>query len=136
MATGIVCPLVDRKPRVFAEIRANHWTTPADTTVAMADVRRLGGRLCALPEDFELHPRVAKIVEDRRMMAVGAMPVVIEDDVLIGGNCGIYEGTLVRARAVLGAGTILTRSTCSSTSVTATNTCRSSTSRTGRRTSR
>ena len=42
---------------------------------------------------------------------VNAAPVIIEDDALIGGNCGIYEGTLVRARAVLGAGTILTRST-------------------------
>jgi len=42
---------------------------------------------------------------------VNAAPVIIEDDVLIGGNCGIYEGTLVRSRAVLGAGTILTRST-------------------------
>ncbi len=42
---------------------------------------------------------------------INAAPVVIEDDVLIGGNCGVYEGTLVRARAVLGAGTILTRST-------------------------
>ena len=42
---------------------------------------------------------------------INAAPVIIEDDVLIGGNCGIYEGTLVRARAVLGAGTILTRST-------------------------
>jgi 2,3,4,5-tetrahydropyridine-2,6-dicarboxylate N-succinyltransferase len=42
---------------------------------------------------------------------INASPVIIEDDVLIGGNCGVYEGTLVRARAVLGAGTILTRST-------------------------
>ncbi|MGB0009456.1 MAG: 2,3,4,5-tetrahydropyridine-2,6-dicarboxylate N-succinyltransferase [Candidatus Sulfotelmatobacter sp.] len=42
---------------------------------------------------------------------VNAAPVIIEDDVLIGGNCGIYEGTLIRARAVLGAGTIFTRST-------------------------
>ena len=42
---------------------------------------------------------------------VNAAPVIIEDDVLVGGNCGIYEGTLVRSRAVLGAGTILTRST-------------------------
>jgi 2,3,4,5-tetrahydropyridine-2,6-dicarboxylate N-succinyltransferase len=42
---------------------------------------------------------------------VNAEPVVIEDDVLVGGNCGVYEGTWVRARAVLGAGTILTRST-------------------------
>jgi 2,3,4,5-tetrahydropyridine-2,6-dicarboxylate N-succinyltransferase len=42
---------------------------------------------------------------------VNAAPVVIEDDVLVGGNCGVYEGTLVRRRAVLGAGTILTRGT-------------------------
>jgi 2,3,4,5-tetrahydropyridine-2-carboxylate N-succinyltransferase len=42
---------------------------------------------------------------------VNAAPVIIEDDVLVGGNCGVYEGTWVRARAVLGAGTILTRST-------------------------
>ena len=42
---------------------------------------------------------------------VNASPVVIEDDVLVGGNCGIYEGTQVRSRAVLGAGTVLTRST-------------------------
>ena len=42
---------------------------------------------------------------------VNASPVIIEDDVLVGGNCGVYEGTLVRAKAVLGAGTILTRST-------------------------
>ncbi len=42
---------------------------------------------------------------------INASPVIIEDDVLVGGNCGIFEGTLVRARAVLGAGTILTRST-------------------------
>ena len=42
---------------------------------------------------------------------VGAMPVIIEDDVLVGGNCGVYEGTLVKRRAVLGTGTILNRST-------------------------
>jgi 2,3,4,5-tetrahydropyridine-2-carboxylate N-succinyltransferase len=42
---------------------------------------------------------------------VGASPVIIEDDVLVGGNCGVYEGTQVRSGAVLGAGTILTRAT-------------------------
>jgi len=42
---------------------------------------------------------------------VNATPVIIEDDVLVGGNCGVYEGTQVRSGAVLGAGTILTRST-------------------------
>jgi len=42
---------------------------------------------------------------------IGAVPVVIEDDVLVGGGCGVYEGTIVRERAVLAAGTILTGST-------------------------
>jgi 2,3,4,5-tetrahydropyridine-2-carboxylate N-succinyltransferase len=42
---------------------------------------------------------------------VGAVPVIIEDDVLVGGNCGVYEGTIVRAGAVLASGTILTGST-------------------------
>ncbi len=39
---------------------------------------------------------------------VGALPVIIEDQVLVGGNCGVYEGTMVGRRAVLGAGVILT----------------------------
>ena len=42
---------------------------------------------------------------------VGALPVIIEDDVLVGGNCGVYEGAIVKRRAVLASGTILTGST-------------------------
>jgi 2,3,4,5-tetrahydropyridine-2,6-dicarboxylate N-succinyltransferase len=42
---------------------------------------------------------------------VGALPVVVEDDVLVGGNAGIYEGTVVKARAVIAAGVVLTAST-------------------------
>jgi 2,3,4,5-tetrahydropyridine-2-carboxylate N-succinyltransferase len=42
---------------------------------------------------------------------VNASPVIIEDDVLVGGNCGVYEGTVVRKGAVLASGTILTRGT-------------------------
>jgi 2,3,4,5-tetrahydropyridine-2-carboxylate N-succinyltransferase len=42
---------------------------------------------------------------------VGGLPVIIEDDVIVGGNCGIYEGTIVRGRAVIGAGVVLTGST-------------------------
>jgi 2,3,4,5-tetrahydropyridine-2-carboxylate N-succinyltransferase len=42
---------------------------------------------------------------------VGALPVIVEDEVLIGGNCGVYEGAVVKKRAVLGTGTILNRST-------------------------
>jgi 2,3,4,5-tetrahydropyridine-2-carboxylate N-succinyltransferase len=42
---------------------------------------------------------------------IGALPVIIEDDVLIGGNCGVYEGTIVKKRTVLASGVILTAST-------------------------
>jgi 2,3,4,5-tetrahydropyridine-2-carboxylate N-succinyltransferase len=42
---------------------------------------------------------------------VGALPVIVEDDALIGGNTGIYEGAVIRSRAVIGAGTVLTGST-------------------------
>ena len=41
----------------------------------------------------------------------GAMPVILGDDVIVGGNCGVYEGTIVRERAVLASGTIITGST-------------------------
>jgi 2,3,4,5-tetrahydropyridine-2,6-dicarboxylate N-succinyltransferase len=41
---------------------------------------------------------------------IGSMPVIIEDEVLVGGNCGVYEGTIVRRGAILGAGTIVTGS--------------------------
>jgi 2,3,4,5-tetrahydropyridine-2-carboxylate N-succinyltransferase len=42
---------------------------------------------------------------------INASPVVVEDEAMVGGNCGVYEGTIVRARAVLAAGVILTRGT-------------------------
>jgi 2,3,4,5-tetrahydropyridine-2-carboxylate N-succinyltransferase len=42
---------------------------------------------------------------------IGELPVIIEDDVLVGGNCGVYEGTIVRERAVLASGTIITGGT-------------------------
>jgi len=42
---------------------------------------------------------------------VGALPVIIEDEVLVGGNCGVYEGAVVKRRAVLGTGAVLNRST-------------------------
>jgi 2,3,4,5-tetrahydropyridine-2,6-dicarboxylate N-succinyltransferase len=42
---------------------------------------------------------------------VGALPVIVEDEVLVGGNCGVYEGTIVRAGAILAAGVILTGAT-------------------------
>jgi 2,3,4,5-tetrahydropyridine-2-carboxylate N-succinyltransferase len=42
---------------------------------------------------------------------VGALPVIVEDEVLVGGNCGVYEGAIVRRRAVLASGTVITGST-------------------------
>jgi 2,3,4,5-tetrahydropyridine-2-carboxylate N-succinyltransferase len=42
---------------------------------------------------------------------VGAVPVIIEDDVLVGGNCGVYEGAIIKRRSVLAAGTVITGST-------------------------
>jgi 2,3,4,5-tetrahydropyridine-2,6-dicarboxylate N-succinyltransferase len=42
---------------------------------------------------------------------VGALPVIVEDDVLVGGNCGVYEGAIVKRRSVLAAGTVITGST-------------------------
>src|SRR5437667_9640946 len=51
-------------------------------------------------------PQIGGVLEP-----VGNIPVVIEDDVVVGGNCGVYEGTIVRGRAVIGAGVVLTGST-------------------------
>src|SRR5690242_7603606 len=42
---------------------------------------------------------------------VGAMPVIVENNVMVGGNCGVYEGTIVRQKSVLAAGVVLTRGT-------------------------
>jgi 2,3,4,5-tetrahydropyridine-2,6-dicarboxylate N-succinyltransferase len=42
---------------------------------------------------------------------VGAMPVIVEDEVLVGGNCGVYEGAIIKRRAVLASGTVITGST-------------------------
>src|SRR6202166_4128108 len=42
---------------------------------------------------------------------VGVLPVIVEDEVMVGGNCGVYEGTIIKRSAVLGTGTLLNRST-------------------------
>jgi 2,3,4,5-tetrahydropyridine-2,6-dicarboxylate N-succinyltransferase len=55
---------------------------------------------------IDSHAQIGGVLEP-----VGALPVIVEDDVLIGGNCGVYEGTIIREGAVLGAGTILTGGT-------------------------
>jgi len=78
--------------------------------------RRHHGRLARpgrlLRADRQARPPLRRRA-DRRLSSSpsNASPVIIEDDVLVGGNTGVYEGTIVRARAVLAAGTILTRGT-------------------------
>jgi len=52
-----------------------HWDDACDTTVAMERLRFCNDRMQHLPSGFELHPRVAKVMENRRKMAVGAMPI-------------------------------------------------------------
>jgi len=52
-----------------------HWTTPAETAVPVADLQRLAERLTAVPENFKLHPRVEKVMEDRRRMGAGDQPL-------------------------------------------------------------
>ena len=59
----------------WAPFRDTPWTHPADTAVPKADLRRLAGRLTAVPENFKLHPRVEKIIADRRLMGEGKLPL-------------------------------------------------------------
>ncbi|MDP9053144.1 MAG: 2,3,4,5-tetrahydropyridine-2,6-dicarboxylate N-succinyltransferase [Acidobacteriota bacterium] len=75
---------------------------------AMIDSHALVGSCAQLGKNCHLSAgsQIGGVLEP-----VGALPVVVEDGVLIGGNCGIYEGTVVRQHAVLGSGTILNRST-------------------------
>ena len=73
----------------------------------------LAANLRALDYDVEEQP----VRDGRRNVVatlgepVGAVPVIIEDDVLVGGNCGVYEGAIVKRRSVLAAGTVITGST-------------------------
>jgi 2-oxoglutarate dehydrogenase E1 component len=55
--------------------KAARWTDPADTAVPVARLRELGARLNTVPDDIELHPRVAKLMDDRVKMAAGALPI-------------------------------------------------------------
>ena len=74
----------------------------------MVDSHALVGSCAQIGEDCHISAaaQIGGVLEP-----VGAMPVIVEDNVMVGGNCGIYEGTIVKARAVLGSGVILTRST-------------------------
>ncbi len=97
VAPGVVC-----MPPMYINVGAY---IAADT---MIDSHALVGSCAQIGKRVHLSAaaQVGGVLEP-----VGAVPVIIEDDVLVGGGCGIYEGTIVRERAVLAAGTILTGST-------------------------
>jgi 2,3,4,5-tetrahydropyridine-2-carboxylate N-succinyltransferase len=97
VAPGVVC-----MPPMF--VNAGAWIGKG----TMIDSHALVGSCAQIGERVHLSAaaQVGGVLEP-----VNAAPVIIEDDVVVGGNCGVYEGTVVRARAVLAAGTVLTRGT-------------------------
>ena len=97
VARGVVC-----MPPMY--INAGAWVdegTMVDSHALVGSCAQIGKRV-----HLSAAAQIGGVLEP-----VNASPVVIEDDVLVGGNCGIYEGTIVRSGAVLAAGTILTRGT-------------------------
>ncbi len=97
VAPGVVC-----MPPMFVNVGA--WVGAG----TMIDSHALVGSCAQIGERVHLSAaaQIGGVLEP-----VNASPVVIEDDVLVGGNCGVYEGTVVRERAVLAAGVVLTRGT-------------------------
>ena len=97
LAAGVVC-----MPPMYVNVGA--WIGSG----TMVDSHALVGSCAQIGERVHLSAaaQIGGVLEP-----VNASPVVIEDDVLVGGNCGVYEGTIVRSRAVLAAGVILTRGT-------------------------
>ncbi len=97
VARGVVC-----MPPMYINVGA--WVdegTMVDSHALVGSCAQIGKRV-----HLSAAAQIGGVLEP-----VNANPVIIEDDVLVGGNCGIYEGTIVRAGAVLAAGTILTRGT-------------------------
>jgi 2,3,4,5-tetrahydropyridine-2-carboxylate N-succinyltransferase len=94
---GVVC-----MPPMFINVGA--WVGAG----TMIDSHALVGSCAQIGERVHLSAaaQIGGVLEP-----VNASPVIIEDDVIVGGNCGIYESTVVRKGAVIGAGVILTRST-------------------------
>ncbi len=97
IAPGVVC-----MPPMFINVGA--WVGAG----TMIDSHALVGSCAQIGERVHLSAaaQVGGVLEP-----INASPVVIEDDVIVGGNCGVYEGTIVREKAVLGAGVVLTRGT-------------------------
>jgi 2,3,4,5-tetrahydropyridine-2-carboxylate N-succinyltransferase len=96
LARGVIC-----MPPMFINVGAYVGEN------SMVDSHALVGSCAQIGRDCHLSAgaQVGGVLEP-----VGALPVIIEDQVLVGGNAGIYEGTVVKRRAVLGTGTILNRS--------------------------
>ncbi len=97
LAPGVIC-----LPPMFVNTGA--WVgagTMIDSHALVGSCAQIGARV-----HLSAAAQIGGVLEP-----VGALPVIIEDDVLIGGNCGIYEGAIVRERAVLAPGTILTGGT-------------------------
>ena len=97
LASGVVC-----MPPMYVNVGA--WIGAG----TMVDSHALVGSCAQIGERVHLSAaaQIGGVLEP-----VNASPVVLEDDVLVGGNCGVYEGTIVRSRAVLAAGVVLTRGT-------------------------
>jgi 2,3,4,5-tetrahydropyridine-2-carboxylate N-succinyltransferase len=97
LAPGVVC-----MPPMYVNVGA--WVGSG----TMVDSHALVGSCAQIGERVHLSAaaQIGGVLEP-----VNAAPVVIEDDVLVGGNCGVYEGTIVRSKAVLAAGVVLTRGT-------------------------
>ena len=97
VAPGVVC-----MPPMYINVGAHVGAgTMVDSHALVGSCAQVGERV-----HLSAAAQVGGVLEP-----VNASPVVIEDDVLVGGNCGVYEGTVVRRRAVLAAGVVLTRGT-------------------------
>jgi 2,3,4,5-tetrahydropyridine-2-carboxylate N-succinyltransferase len=97
VARGVVC-----MPPMY--INAGAWVdegTMVDSHALVGSCAQIGKRV-----HLSAAAQIGGVLEP-----VNASPVIIEDDVLVGGNCGVYEGAIVRKGAVLASGTILTRGT-------------------------
>ena len=97
LAPGVIC-----MPPMYVNIGA--WVgegSMLDSHVLVGSCAQIGARV-----HVSAGAQIGGVIEP-----VGALPVIVEDDALIGGNTGIYEGAVVKARAVIGAGTVLTGST-------------------------
>lgn len=97
VAPGVVC-----MPPMYINVGAYIETgTMVDSHALVGSCAQIGARV-----HLSAAAQVGGVLEP-----VNATPVIIENDVVVGGNCGVYEGTIVGARAVLAAGVILTRGT-------------------------